>query len=58
MEKNPKLINVGPTFIPDYRVTKSSTQLLIENARGVRPISNESPECLVSEKNVERCEKR
>ena len=20
MEKNPKLINVGPTFIPDYRV--------------------------------------
>ena len=22
MGKNPKLINVGPTFIPDYRVVK------------------------------------
>ena len=27
MEKNPKLINVGPTFIPDYRVVDWSTTL-------------------------------
>jgi hypothetical protein len=22
LEKNPKLLNVGPTFIPDYRVNR------------------------------------
>ena len=27
--KNPKLINVGPTFIPDYRVGQKSVKNLV-----------------------------